>query len=293
MNLRQKILIPLVGMVLAIYFYSGKEEFKPEMLKGKRVIVTGASTGIGEQIAYHLAQMGSHLLITARTEAQLQQVVAHCLELGAASARYINGSMEDMKFAQAVVKKAEELWGGLDMLILNHIGNSYFHYFNRDIEHVQKLLNINFLSYVTMSVSALPMLKNSGGNIVVVSSLAGKIGFPLTVPYSATKFAVQGFFNSLRQEFVMQNINVSITVCILGLINTESAMKVVSGTVTIPSAPKEECALEIIKGGILRQREIYYKYMFTKIPTLLRDWAPELMDYVIRKSFNVDNLNED
>lgn len=45
-----------------------------EMLKGKRVIVTGASTGIGEQIAYHLARMGSHLLITARTEAQLQQV---------------------------------------------------------------------------------------------------------------------------------------------------------------------------------------------------------------------------
>uniref|UniRef100_A0A0B8RZ77 11-beta-hydroxysteroid dehydrogenase 1 n=1 Tax=Philothamnus irregularis TaxID=1899461 RepID=A0A0B8RZ77_9SAUR len=292
MNLRQKILIPLVGMVLAIYFYSGKEEFKPEMLKGKRVIVTGASTGIGEQIAYHLARMGSHLLITARTEVQLQQVVAHCLELGAASTRYINGSMEDMKFAQAVVKKAEELWGGLDMLILNHIGNSYFHYFNRDIEHVQKLLNINFLSYVTMSVSALPMLKNSGGNIVVVSSLAGKIAFPFTVPYSATKFAVHGFFNSLRQEFVMQNINVSITLCILGLINTESAMKAVSGILTTLPAPKEECALEIIKGGILRQREIYYKYMFTKIPTLLRDWAPELMDYVIRKSFNVDNLNQ-
>ncbi|ETE66575.1 hypothetical protein L345_07643, partial [Ophiophagus hannah] len=51
----------------------GKEEFKPEMLKGKRVIVTGASTGIGEQIAYHLARMGSHLLITARTEGLLQQ----------------------------------------------------------------------------------------------------------------------------------------------------------------------------------------------------------------------------
>ncbi|ETE70194.1 Corticosteroid 11-beta-dehydrogenase isozyme 1, partial [Ophiophagus hannah] len=194
--------------------------------------------------------------------------------------------MEDMKFAQAVVKKAEEVWGSLDMLILNHIGNSYFHYFNRDIEHVQKLLNINFLSYVTMSVSALPMLKNSGGNIVVVSSLAGKIGFPMTVPYSATKFALEGFFNSLRQEFVMQNINVSITLCILGLINTETAMKTVSGTFTSPPAPKEECALEIIKGGILRQREIYYKYLFTKIPTLLRDWVPEVVDYFCRKCFN-------
>ncbi|XP_070601701.1 11-beta-hydroxysteroid dehydrogenase 1 [Erythrolamprus reginae] len=293
MNLRQKILIPLVGMVLAIYFYSGKEEFKPEMLKGKRVIVTGASTGIGEQIAYHLAQMGSHLLITARTEAKLQQVVAHCLELGAASARYINGSMEDMKFAQAVVKRAEELWGSLDMLILNHIGKAYFHYFNGDIEHVEKLLSTNFLSYITMTVSALPMLKDSGGNIVVVSSLAGKIGFPLSAPYSATKFALGGFFNALRQEFVMQNIDVSITLCILGLINTEAAMNMTSGTVSIPPAPKEECALEIIKGGILRQREIYYKYIFTKIPALLRDWAPELMDYFIRRAYNVDNLTQD
>ncbi|XP_007438759.1 corticosteroid 11-beta-dehydrogenase isozyme 1 isoform X2 [Python bivittatus] len=293
MSLLQKILISLVGMVLAFYFYSGKEEFKPEMLKGKRVIVTGASTGIGEQIAYHLARMGSHLLITARTEAQLQQVVAQCLELGAASARYINGSMEDMKFAQAVVKKAEELWGSLDMLILNHIGKSYFNYFDWDIRHVQKLMDINFLSYVTMTISALPMLKNSGGSIVVVSSMAGKIGFPFTVTYSATKFALHGFFSSLRQEFVMQNTNVSITLCILGLINTESAMKAVSGRFTSPPAPKEECALEIIKGGALRQREVYYRYMDTKIFTVLRDWAPEFIDYLIRKNYNMDNLKQD
>lgn len=60
------------------------------------------------------------------------------------------------------------------MLILNHVGSSYFSYFNGDIEHVQKLLDINFLSYVAMTVSALPMLKNSGGSIVVVSSMAGE-----------------------------------------------------------------------------------------------------------------------
>lgn len=65
------------------------------------------------------------------------------------------------------------------MLILNHVGNSYFNYFNSDIEHVQKLLNINFLSYVAMTVTALPMLKNSGGSIVVVSSMAGRHAFQL------------------------------------------------------------------------------------------------------------------
>ncbi|XP_062975567.1 11-beta-hydroxysteroid dehydrogenase 1 isoform X2 [Elgaria multicarinata webbii] len=262
------------------------------MLKGKRVIVTGASMGIGEQMAYHLARMGSHILITARTEAKLQKVVTRCLELGAASASYMNGSMEDMVFAELVVKKAEELWGNLDMLILNHVGQSYFNYFDKNIGHVKKLLDINFLSYVTMTAAALPMLKNSGGSIVVVSSLAGKIGFPFVTAYSATKFALDGFFSSLRQEFAMQNTNISITLCILGLINTETAMKAISGVMTSPAAPKEECALEIIKGAALRQREVYYEYTSARIPLFIREWAPDLLDYLIRSQYNVEKLKD-
>ncbi|XP_027300587.2 11-beta-hydroxysteroid dehydrogenase 1 [Anas platyrhynchos] len=284
----QKILIPFLGLVLAFCFYSARENFKPEMLKGKRVIVTGASTGIGEQMAYHLARMGAHVLVTARTEAKLQKVVERCQELGASSARLISGSMEDMAFAKQVVEAAEAELGGLDMLILNHIGKSYFSYFDGDVRHIQKLLDINFLSYVAMTVSALPMLKQSGGSIVVVSSMAGKVGFPFTVPYSATKFALDGFFSSLRQEFSIQNVNVSITLCILSFIDTESAVRAAADVVQMSPAPKEECALEIIKGGALRQREVYYKYALTKIPLLLRDWAAELLDYLIRQHYRVE-----
>ncbi|XP_015285060.1 PREDICTED: corticosteroid 11-beta-dehydrogenase isozyme 1 [Gekko japonicus] len=293
MGLLQKILVPFVGLVLALWFYSGKEDFKPEMLQGKRVIVTGASTGIGEQMAYHLAHMGSHILITARTEAKLQKVVTRCLELGAASASYMNGSMEDMGFAQDVVKKAEALWGSIDMLILNHVTAMNLSYFHSNTEEMQKLLNVNFLSYVAMTTAALPMLKNSEGSIVVVSSLAGKIGFPFMVPYATAKFALDGFFSSLRQEFVIRNTNISITLCILGLINTDTAMKATSGMFSsFPAAPKEECALEIIKGGALRQREVYYKYSTVKIPVLFRDWVPDLLDYVIRTRFDVEKLKE-
>uniref|UniRef100_A0A7M4DUK6 11-beta-hydroxysteroid dehydrogenase 1 n=1 Tax=Crocodylus porosus TaxID=8502 RepID=A0A7M4DUK6_CROPO len=190
------------------YYFLENFYLEHKMLKGKRVIVTGASSGIGEQMAYHLAQMGSHLLITARTEAKLQKVN------GKPSTHIC---MPDTAFAEHVVKVAEELLGGLDMLILNHIGSSYFHYFDGDVRHVRKLLETNFLSYVAMTVSALPMLKESGGSIVVVSSMAGKVGCPFAVPYSATKFALDGFFSSLRQEFALQNTNVSITLCILAL----------------------------------------------------------------------------
>nr|XP_006118823.1 corticosteroid 11-beta-dehydrogenase isozyme 1-like isoform X2 [Pelodiscus sinensis] len=241
MGLLLKILLPLVGLFLAVYFYS-KEDFKPEMLRGKRVIITGASSGIGEQMAYHLAQMGAHVLVTARTEAKLQKVVAQCLELGAASAHYVNGSMEDMRLAEAVVKEAKQLWGGLDMLILNHIGYTYFNYFNGDVEHIRKLLETNFLSYVAMTVSALPMLKESTGSIVVVSSKA------------------------------------------------ETSQKMASHVLRSPAALKEECALEIIKSGALRKRELHYPYSSVKIPLLIRDWAPEFLDSLTRNNLNVENV---
>ncbi|NXA84999.1 DHI1 dehydrogenase, partial [Melanocharis versteri] len=281
----QKILIPLLGLVLAFWFYSARDTFNPEMLRGKRVIVTGASTGIGEQIAYHLARMGSHILVTARTEAKLQNVVRRCLELGAASARFVSGTMEDTAFTQHVVREAQTSLGGLDMLILNHVGASYFGFFDGDVEHVRKLLEVNFLSYVAMTTSALPMLKESEGSIVVVSSMAGKVGFPFTVPYSATKFALDGFFSSLRQEFTIQSINVSITLCILGFIDTERAVRAAAEVLRERPAPRDECALEILKGAALRRRELYYRYSSTRLPLLLRDCAAELLDYLVRSRY--------
>uniref|UniRef100_A0A8C3LRD2 11-beta-hydroxysteroid dehydrogenase 1 n=1 Tax=Chrysolophus pictus TaxID=9089 RepID=A0A8C3LRD2_CHRPC len=290
MGLLLKVLIPLLGLGLAVYFYSGPGNFNEEMLRGKRVIVTGASSGIGEQMAYHLARMGAHVLLTARTEAKLQKVVDKCLDLGAASARYVSGSMESTAFAEEVVKEAEITWGGLDMLILNHIGYSYFNFFNGDVDHVRKVMETNFLSYVAMTTSALPMLKESEGSIVVVSSVSGKVASPFTAPYSATKFALEGFFSSLRHEFIIENVNVSITLCILGYINTENAVRAVSHVIKVAPAPKEECALEIIRSGALRQRELHYPASTVTPAVLLRDFAPEFLDGLVRSNLQVENM---
>ncbi|NWV07667.1 DHI1 dehydrogenase, partial [Ptilonorhynchus violaceus] len=290
MGLLLKVFIPLVGAALAFYFYSAPESFNEEMLRGKRVIVTGASSGIGEQMAYHLARMEAHLLLTARTEAKLQKIVERCLELGAASARYISGSMDSPSLPEEVVREAENTWGGLDMLILNHIGYSTFNYFDGDVGQVRKLMDINFLSYVALATAALPMLKESEGSIVVVSSMAGKNSVPLAAAYSATKFALEGFFSSLRQEFIMDKVNVSITLCILGYINTESAVRTISHVIRDTPAPKEECALEIIKGGALRWREVHYPPRLVKSLLLIRSIAPEFLEYIVRSSYHMENL---
>uniref|UniRef100_A0A493TAL2 11-beta-hydroxysteroid dehydrogenase 1 n=1 Tax=Anas platyrhynchos platyrhynchos TaxID=8840 RepID=A0A493TAL2_ANAPP len=288
MGLLLKVILPLMGLGLAVYFYSAPENFNEEMLRGKRVIVTGASSGIGEQMAYHLARMGAHVLVTARTEAKLQKVVERCRELGAASARFVSGSMEDTAFAEEVVKEAENTWGGLDMLILNHIGHSYFNYFDGDVDHIRKLLETNFLSYVAMTVTALPMLKESEGNIVVVSSVAGKAPGPFAAPYSATKFALDGFFSSLRHEFIIENVNVSITLCILGYIDTDNAMQAVSHAIKVAPSPKEECALEIIRSGALRQHELHYPPGIVNGMLLLR-WSVEKINLTFL--YSISSLN--
>ncbi|XP_004700194.1 corticosteroid 11-beta-dehydrogenase isozyme 1 [Echinops telfairi] len=291
MAFMKKYLLPIGGLFLAYFFYSAHDEFRPEMLQGKKVIVTGASKGIGEEIAYQLSKMGAHVVVTARSKETLQKVVSHCLELGAASAHSIAGTMEDMTFAEQFVVQAGKLMGGLDMLILNHITNTSMSLFNNDIHHVRKSMEVNFLSYVVLSVAALPMLKQSSGSIVVVSSLAGKMANPLIAPYSASKFALDGFFSSIRTEYSITKVNVSITLCFLGLINTETAMKAISGIYDDASgpAPKDQCALEIIKGGALRQEEIYYGNI-PWVAFLLRNPGRKFMEFLNLKSYNMDKF---
>ncbi|XP_036298102.1 corticosteroid 11-beta-dehydrogenase isozyme 1 isoform X1 [Pipistrellus kuhlii] len=284
-----KKLLPILGVFLAYYYYSANEEFKPEMLQGKKVIVTGASKGIGKEMAYHLAKMGAHVMVTARSEEALKKIVAECLEYGAASAHYIAGTMEDMTFAERFVARAGKILGGLDMLILNHITSATMEPFVGDIPLVRKSMEVNYISYVVLSMAALPMLKQSNGSIVVVSSMAGKMASPLVAPYSASKFALDGFFSSIRQEYSVTKVNVSITLCILGLINTDSAMKAVDGILSTEASPKEDCALEIIKGGALRQEEVYYgKLGWSNL--LLRNPGRILLEFFSLRSYNMERF---
>ncbi|XP_015862098.1 11-beta-hydroxysteroid dehydrogenase 1 [Peromyscus maniculatus bairdii] len=286
MAFMKKYLLPILVLFLG-YYYSTKEEFRPEMLQGKKVIVTGASKGIGREMAYHLSTMGAHVVLTARSEEGLQKVVSRCLELGAASAHYIAGTMEDMMFAEQFVLKAGKLMGGLDMLILNHITYTPMTFFHNDIHSLRKIMEVNFISYVVLSVAALPMLKQSNGSIVVISSVAGKMAQPMLAPYSASKFALDGFFSTVRKEHIMTKVNVSITLCVLGLINTETAMKATSGIFTVQAAPKEECALEIIKGAALRKDEVYYgNWRWSSV--LLSNPGRKILEFFSIKNYNLD-----
>ncbi|XP_051549118.1 hydroxysteroid 11-beta-dehydrogenase 1-like protein [Myxocyprinus asiaticus] len=258
--------------------------FNEESLKGARVLVTGASTGIGEQLSYHYARLGAQLVITARRANVLEQVVNKCLELGAQKALFIPADMANPSDAEMVVQNAIEKLGGLDFLVLNHIGPGPYEMWDGDVEHIRWLLQVNFLSYVQMAKKALPTLEKSEGSIVVVSSLLGKMCTPFTLPYTATKFALNGFFGSLQHELAMQGSNVSVTICILGLIDTETAMEKIKGYINMTAYPSHEAAWHIIEAGALRQSESFYP-LYTYYATLFRDWFPYYRDLAIRNSY--------
>lgn len=274
-----------ITAVLALYM-SGPT-FHVESLKGARVLVTGASTGIGEQVAYHLAKAGAQIVITARRGSVLEKVVEKCMSLGAQKAVYVPADMSEVSDPEKVVTFATEQLGGLDYLVLNHIGSSPFAMWDGDVEHTRWLMQVNFLSYLQMAWKATPTLEQSKGSIIVVSSLLGKMCTPFVGPYTATKFALNGFFGTMQHELAMKKSNVTVSICTLGLIDTDSAMEKVRGYTNMTAYPASEAAWEIVKAGVTRQPEIFYPW-YTYFSSLFKDWCPSCRDMIIRGFYHYE-----
>ncbi|KAM6331787.1 hydroxysteroid 11-beta-dehydrogenase 1-like protein isoform 2-T5 [Alca torda] len=161
------------GIVAGLLAFFWKDPFNPESLSGARVLLTGASAGIGEQMAYHYARFGAEIVLTARREAVLQKVMEKCLTLGAKKIFYIPADMSSPSEPEKVVQFAVQKLGGLDYLVLNHIGVTRFQMWSGDVAYTRWLMQVNFFSYVALATAAFPTLEKNKGSLVVVSSVTG------------------------------------------------------------------------------------------------------------------------
>ncbi|XP_070129671.1 hydroxysteroid 11-beta-dehydrogenase 1-like protein isoform X22 [Equus asinus] len=268
----------LTGLGALFFAYYWDDNFNPASLQGARVLLTGASAGVGEELAYHYARLGSHLVLTAHTEALLQKVVGNCRKLGAPKIFYIAADMASPEVPERVVQFALDKLGGLDYLVLNHLGAAPAGTRARSAQATRWLLQLTSL--------ALPSLTDSKGSLVVVSSLLGRVPTSFSSPYSAAKFALDGFFGSLRRELDVQDVNVAITMCVLGLRDRASAAEGVRGVTRAKAAPGPKAALAVIRGGATRASGVFYPWRFHLL-CLLRGWLPRPGAWFIRQELNV------
>jgi len=177
--------------------------------KGKVAIVTGGSMGIGREVAYQLAIGGGKVIIAARNEGRLLEVVKELTKLGA-DANYFVCDLTDAKACEQLVEFAIKCYGKLDILVNNAGVSMRGRVADIQPKVVENIFAINTLSPIWITHFAMPAIQASKGSILFVSSLAGLQGLPLISIYSSAKMALTAIVQSLWVEHSRDAIHIGI-----------------------------------------------------------------------------------
>ena len=192
----------------------------------KIVWITGASSGIGAELAKIYSHRGIKLILSSRNVRALERVKSKCYY--PENIKILPVDLNDFYAAPALVKKAYNIFGRIDILINNAGVSQRSLIVDTQFDVLKKLIEINYLGTVAFSRALLPFfLKQGFGHYVVVSSVMGKYGSPFRSGYSAAKHALHGFFDVMRMEHQKDNINVTI-IC-PGFVRTPIAMNSLKG----------------------------------------------------------------
>jgi len=188
-------------------------------LTGKVALVTGASSGIGAATALALAHEGAAVALVARRRDRLE-ALAQSIAAAGGRAEVIALDIAEAGSAAEAVKRTLEALGGLDILVNNAGLMLLGPVAGAEVSDWERMLDLNVLSLMTLSRAALEHMKpHKSGHIVNISSVSGRGSGPTSAGYSATKWAVGGFSEGLRQEVRLDNIRV--TVIEPGVVATE------------------------------------------------------------------------
>jgi NADP-dependent 3-hydroxy acid dehydrogenase YdfG len=179
------------------------------LLEDRRVLITGASSGIGEAAAVAMAAEGAHVALGARRKDRLDSLVER-IEAGGGKAVSIESDVGDEGQARSLVQTTTEELGGLDVLVNNAGVMLLGPVADADTDEWRTMVNVNLLGLLYCTHAALPvMTEGGGGHIVNVSSVAGRSANAGSAVYNLTKFGVTAFSEALRQEVLHDNIRVT------------------------------------------------------------------------------------
>jgi len=261
------------------------------MFNGKSIIITGASSGLGKTLSLEFARKGAKLALFDKDLEKLEETRRHCIESGGETL-IAGGDVTRPVDCEKFVKEVEEKYGSVDYVVAC-AGISMWAKFE-DIEDVnifRKMMDINYLGVVHYAFYALPLLKASKGMMVVLSSIQGKIGVPYHTGYVASKFALQGFFESLRMELDGSGVDILMVLphWIRGTNLRSNAygkdgntLGDSRGTHTGESITVEDCCKEIINAMRKRKKELVIPSKLKLLPWL-NLISPSLVESIIKK----------
>lgn len=259
-------------------------------LKNKVVVVTGASSGIGKALAEICLSRGVNVVMVARRmEVMEDNLKGHNNDK--ATCLLIQADVSIEADCQSIINKTIDKFGRIDVLI-NNAGVSMrglFQGLNLDVMH--KLMNVNFWGTVYCTHYAMPYIKKSKGTIVGVSSIAGYKGLPARTGYSASKFAIRGFLETLRIENLKSDIHIMIACPGFTESNIRKTAYAQDGTQQGESPRNEksmmtadEVAREIIRGIEKRKRTVLLT-MQGKLVVWISKFFPAFVDKLVYNNF--------
>ncbi|MBV5314808.1 MAG: SDR family oxidoreductase [Prolixibacteraceae bacterium] len=251
-------------------------------MKNKVVVITGASSGIGRALAKEFASKGARLSLGARRTDLLEELRA---ELPETEILILKTDVSQEDDCRKLMEETIQRFGQIDVLI-NNAGISMRALFEElDLKVIRQLMDVNFYGTVYCSKYALPHLLKTKGSLVGVISIAGYVGLPGRTGYSASKFAIRGFLDSLRIENLKKGLHVLVAapgftaseVRKVALTNDGSHQgETPRNEDKMMSA--EECALHIVRAVEKRKRELILTFTEGKLTVFLGKFFPSLLD---------------
>lgn len=261
--------------------------------KNKTVIVTGASSGIGEQLVRQLANLDAKIVLCARRQANMEAIVS---DIGLSEERYLILPCDFSKTVNYtdLVKQVLAKFGSIDVLI-NNAGIAQKSLVQDTIEEVERrIFEVNYFGTIGFTKAVLPHFMEKGdGHVVAISSILGEIGLPSVGPYCASKHAVNGYFNSLRYD--VEKLGVDVSIISPGFISTSITKKSLTGTGEIHAKdsvaqekgmPADRCAAQILKQIAKKKRQAYVGGLEVLMPKF-EFFFPRLFHWLMRKMHKI------
>ena len=257
------------------------------------VWITGASSGIGEALAKQFAAKGDSLILSARREAELERVKADLVSEGANAddVFVLPFDVLDYDAYDAVLEKAMAFKNGPTFLINNAGVSQRSLAIDTDMDTYRKLIELDVIAQIALTKALLPtFVERKAGHIMIIASVAGKVGVPYRTGYCAAKHAVMGFYDALRAE--VEHMGIKVTTVTPGFIQTNIAINALKGDGTAfakqdaniaTGMDVTKCATMIMKGLAKGKREIPVAKWGEYRALILKRLAPNTLFNIVSK----------